>query len=278
MKTSFFSKKKLTTSFNYFFVYGFLAITLYPLLWMFLLSLKTSLQAFEYPPLFIFKPTLENYVELFFNTDFNRYFLNSVIVSFWVIVFSFSIGVPAAYGLSRTRSKMDRATSIWILMTRMIPRISFVVPFFVVYVSFKMVDTKIGLVIAYLTFTLAFVVWMMRSFFDEIPVELEEAARIDGCSNFQTFLRIVLPLSGPGLTATAILTFIMSWNEFLWALVLTRTKAGTTPIAIVNFIAYEGAEWGKIAAGGTIVILPVLAFSFVVSKYMGKGLVRGALK
>jgi len=278
MNTFLASKKKITTSLNYIFVYGFLAATLYPLLWMFLLSFKTSLQAFEYPPLFIFKPTLENYAELFFNTDFNQYFMNSVIVSFWVIVFSFAIGVPAAYGLSRTRSALDRSTSIWILMTRMIPRISFVVPFFVVYVNFKMVDTKTGLVIAYLTFTLAFVVWMMRSFFDEIPIELEEAARIDGCSNFQTFLRIVLPLSGPGLTATAILTFIMSWNEFLWALVLTRTKAGTTPIAIVNFIAYEGAEWGKIAAGGTIVILPVLAFSFVVSKYMGKGLVRGALK
>ena len=133
MKKNFFSKKKVTTSMNYLFIYGFLAVTLYPLLWMFLLSLKTTLQAFEYPPLFIFKPTFENYAELFFNTDFNRYFMNSVIISFWVIVFSFTIGVPAAYGLSRTRSALDRSTSIWILMTRMIPRISFVVPFFVVY-------------------------------------------------------------------------------------------------------------------------------------------------
>jgi len=278
MKNKFLLMRSLPIILRYIFVYGFLVVALYPLFWMLLLSLKTSLQAFEYPPLFIFRPTGDNYIALFFNSDFFRYVLNSVIVSAGAVFLSFVIGVPAAYGLSRTSFSLKQSVSIWILITRMIPRISFVVPFFVIYFKLGMIDTKYGLIIAYLTFILPFVVWVMRSFFDEIPKELEEAAKIDGANSLQCFLRVALPLVGPGLGATAILAFILSWNEFLWALVLTRMNAATTPIAIVNFMAYEGAEWGKIAAGGIIIIIPVLAFSSMMSKYLGRGMIRGALK
>jgi multiple sugar transport system permease protein len=129
-----------------------------------------------------------------------------------------------------------------------------------------------------LTFNLSLVVWLMRSFFDATPRALEEAAWIDGASLAQAFARIVLPLAAPGLAATGILCFLYSWNDFFFALILTRTVAMTAPVAVVNFMNYEGWEWGKIAAGGTLVMLPVLAFSVVVRNYLVRGLTAGALK
>jgi multiple sugar transport system permease protein len=147
-----------------------------------------------------------------------------------------------------------------------------------VYRHLGLLDTRTGLVIIYLTFNLSLVVWLMRSFFDATPRTLEEAAWIDGASLGQGFLRVVLPLSAPGLAATAILCFLYAWNDFFFALILTRTQAMTAPVAVVNFMNYEGWEWGKIAAGGTLVMLPVLVFSFVVRKFLVRGLMAGALR
>ena len=150
----------------------------------------------------------------------------------------------------------------------MAPPIAFTIPYFLVYRYLELLDTLTGLIVIYLTFNLSLVIWMMRPFYDQLPRSLEEAAWIDGATMWQGFTRIILPLSGPGLAATAILCFLFAWNDFFFALILTRTEAMTAPVAVVNFMNYEGWEWGRIAAGGTMIMLPVLVFSFVVRRYL----------
>jgi len=162
----------------------------------------------------------------------------------------------------------------------MIPGMVYLIPYFASFSKLGLLDTRFGLIIAHSVFTLPLVVWMLIPFFDEIPKDLDEAAKIDGASVFRTFWNVVLPLSSPGLASTAILSFIFSWNEFVFAVVLTRKKAITAPVAIAQFMGYqgEGYGWGKIAAGGIMVLIPVILFSIIVRKYLVKGLLGGAVK
>jgi len=222
-------------------------------------------------------PTLENYRALW-TGNFPKSFANSVVASVTSTVLSLAIGVPAAYSLSRWRFRARRAVAMWILATRMAPPIAFTIPFFLAYRYLHLLDTVTGLAIIYLTFNLALVIWMMQSFFDGVPRELEEAAWIDGCTIWGAFRRIALPLAAPGVAATGVLCFILSWNDFFFALILTRTQAMTAPVAIVNFMQYEGWEWGKIAASGSLVMLPVIAFTFFVRSYLVRGLMAGGVK
>jgi multiple sugar transport system permease protein len=252
-----------------------LVLLLSPLLWMLQLSFRPSddVMAEE----LMFRPTLENYTALWTGT-FPSSFANSMIASSSATVLSLLLGVPAAYSLARWRFRGRGSVALWILTTRMAPPIAFTIPFFLAFRFVGLSDTITGLVIIYLTFNLALVIWSMRSFFEGVPRSLEEAALIDGCGVWSTFVRVVLPLSTPGLAATGILCFILSWNDFFFALILTRTHAMTSPVAIVNFMQYEGWEWGKIAAGGTLVMLPVLAFTLLVRTYLVRGLMAGAVK
>ena len=171
------------------------------------------------------------------------------------------VGVPGGYALSRMAMRQEKPLSLLILASRMAPPIAFTIPYFLAYRWMGLLDTKLGLILIYLTFNISLVVWLMRSFFDACPRSLEEAAWVDGASLWQGFTNIMLPISGPGVAATAILCFLYSWNDFFFALILTRNQAMTAPVAVVNFMNYEGWEWGKIAAGGTMVMLPVLIFS-----------------
>ena len=210
--------------------------------------------------------------------DFRRSFTNSAIASTTSTLLALALGVPGAYALSRTTMRAEGALSLLILASRMAPPIAFTIPYFLAYRNLELLDTLTGLIIIYLTFNLSLVVWLMRSFFDACPRSLEEAAWIDGASMWQTFTRIILPISGPGLAATAILCFLYSWNDFFFSLILTRKEAMTAPVAVVNFMNYEGWEWGKIAAGGTMVMLPVLIFSIAVRKFLIHGMTAGAVK
>ena len=180
--------------------------------------------------------------------------------------------------LSRGGFRSSRSIALWILATRMAPPIAFTIPFFLAYRFLGLSDTRTGLILIYLTFNLALVIWMMKPYFDSVPRELEEAAWIDGCGIWSAFWRVTLPLSSPGLAATAVICFILSWNDFFYALILTRTQASTAPVAIVNFIQYTGWEWGRIAAAGTLVMLPVVAFSILVRNYLVRGLAAGGVK
>jgi multiple sugar transport system permease protein len=251
-------------------------LILFPFLWLLQMSFKPDADIFAFPPKLVFVPTIEHYVALW-DTEFRNSFWNSTVVSVSSTIISLVIGVPGAYALSRTR-RAEGSLSLLILASRMAPPIAFTIPYFLVYRYVDLLDTRLGLVLIYLTFNLSLVIWLMRSFFDATPRSLEEAAWIDGAGLWQAFWRIVLPLSGPGLAATAILCFLYSWNDFFFALILTRTEAMTAPVAVVNFMNYEGWEWGKIAAGGTMVMLPVLFFSILVRKFLVHGLTAGALK
>lgn len=247
-------------------VLAFLALS--PFLWLLVMSFKTNAEIFHWPPRLLFSPTLDNYAKLW-TSEFRGSFGNSLVVSVASTVVSLVIGVPAAYALSRWSGRAGGTISLWVLASRMAPPIAFTIPYFLAYRHLELLDTLTGLTIIYLTFNLSLVIWMMRPFYDQLPRSLEEAAWIDGATMWQGFYRIILPLSGPGLAATAILCFLFAWNDFFFALILTRTEAMTAPVAVVNFMNYEGWEWGRIAAGGTMII---------VRRYLISVLTGGAVK
>lgn len=252
-----------------------LFVVVFPFLWLLQMSLRPEIEMFSSAVLVW--PTFDNYLALR-SGQFPRNFWNSTVSSVASTVLSLLIGVPAAYALSRARFRSERHIELWILATRMAPPIAFTIPFFLAYRYLEMIDTIQGLVVIYLTFNLSLVIWMMRIFFDSIPRALEEAAWIDGGTVWGSFLRVTLPLSAPGLAATAIFCFLFSWNDFFYALILTRTQAMTAPVAVVNFMQYQGWEWGKITAAGTLVMLPVVIFSLLVRNYLVRGLTAGGLK
>lgn len=251
---------------------------LYPVYWLLTVSVKTQKEAFKIPPSWIFQPIFKHYIKLFAQANFFHYFLNSTIVSFGTTVAALGIGAPAAYALSRGKFKSKNWILLAILGTRMAPPILFIIPFFILYAKLGLIDTRIGLIIVFLSFNLALVVWSMHAFFDDIPLNLEEAAWIDGASEMQSFTKVVLPLASPGLAATGVLCMILTWNEFLFALILTRVNAVTAPVAVVRFASYEAADWGLVAAGSIVLTLPVLFFSLLVRRYLTRGLLGGALK
>lgn len=254
-----------------------LLFVLSPILWLLMMSLKTEIDALAMPPRILFVPTPDNYAGLL-DARFLRPLANSVIVAAVTTLLALGLGVPAAYVLSRGHLRGAGGIAFWILSTRMAPPIAFGIPFFLAYRHLGWLDTLGGLIVIYLTFNLSLVVWMMRAFFDGIPFSLEEAAYIDGASVGQALRIVVVPLSGPGIVATAILCFLHAWNDFFFALVLTRSSAMTAPVAIVNFMHYAGWDWGRITAGSVIVALPVLAFAWPVRRYLVSGLTAGAVK
>jgi len=246
-----------------------------PAMWLVLMSLRPESDIMS-TSLF-FRPTLSNYAAAW-TGDFPGSFGHSVEASLSSTLFSLLVGVPAAYVLARWRFRGQRHVAMWILVTRMAPPIAFTIPFFLAYTWLGLMDTVAGLAVIYVTFNLALVVWTMKGFFDAVPRSLEEAAWIDGAGIWAAFARVSLPLAAPGLAATAILCFLLSWNDFFFALILTRTEAMTAPVAIVNFMQYAGFEWGKIAAGGVSVMLPVLVFTVLVRRYLVSGLMAGGVK
>ena len=252
-----------------------LLAVVFPFLWLVQMSFRPNDDIFGYA--LLFRPTTEHYQALW-TGNFPGSFINSIVVSLASTGLALLLGVPAAYALARARFRRGRQIALWILATRMAPPIAFTIPFFLAYRYVGLLDTQIGLIIVYLTFNLALVIWMMQGFFEGVPTALEEAAWIDGCGVWEAFLRVSLPLSAPGLAATAVLCFILSWNDFFYALILTRTNASTAPVAIVNFIQYTGWEWGRIAAAATLVMLPVVVFSLLVRNYLVRGLTAGGTK
>jgi len=253
-------------------------VILFPPVVLFLTSIKTELDALSFPPKWIFKPTLENYTEIFEFSPFARYLLNSFIVASLNTGVVLVLGSFAAYSLARFRFKGADDIAFWILSVRMMPPVAAIIPIYIIMRNLRLLDTPWSLVITYLTFNLPFAVWMMRSFFREIPREIEESALVDGCSIFRSFRSIALPLAAPGLAATGILTFIFSWNEFLFALILTGSKAVTLPVGITGYMKETGINWGYMTAGGALALVPVIVFTILAQKHLVKGLTMGALK
>ncbi len=253
-------------------------LILFPPIILFLTSIKTEVDALSFPPKWIFKPILGNYRDIFKTSSLARYMLNSLIVASVNTAVSLALGSMAAYGLARFRFKGSENLSFWILSIRMMPPVASIIPIYIIMKKMHLLDTPWALVIIYLTFNLPFVVWMMKGFFEDIPREIEESALIDGCSEFEVFRKMAIPLVAPGLAATAILIFIFSWNEFLFALILTGTRAVTLPVGIIGFMKETGINWGYMTAGGILALVPVIIFTVLVQKHLVKGLTLGAIK
>jgi multiple sugar transport system permease protein len=266
--------------------YAFLTIAIgfaiAPVYWMLTISLKSEGDQFATPPAWIsFSPTLEHYVEAFVTRSFGQYLLTSAIVAVASTICALVIGSLAAYALARFEFpyRLDRKISVWILSTRMFPAIVTAVPLFLMMRDLRLLNTLPALIIVYTGFNLPFVVWMMRGFFAEVPKDLEEAAMVDGDSRFGALFRVVLPLVAPGLAATAVFCLIVSWNEFLFALVLTQTDAAMTlPVGIAGRVTQYEIRWGVMSAAAAVAIVPILAFALAVQKYLVRGLSLGAVK
>lgn len=250
---------------------------LFPVYWMVATSLKTQVDAFAMPPKWFPPPSLESYHKVLFETDFLRQARNSLMTASANMVVVLALALPAAYAMSR-HGTGGKNLLMWFLSARMVPPIVGAIPLFVVAAQFKLVDTPVILPILYITMNLPFAIWMLKSFIDEIPRELDESAVVDGCSVFQVLRYIVLPLLAPGLVATGVFCFILAWNEFLLANIFTRRSAVTLPVGIARFITEKQILWGYITAAATLASLPPIALLFLFQRKLVRGLTAGAVK
>jgi len=272
------TRRRTKVTITYVAVLVILLIILTPYIWLILTSFKDRVDAFAIPPKVLFSPTLENYQVAFGQKGFTQNLINSAAVASLSTVLALVLGVPAAYGLARFKMRGNRGIMMALLAGRMLPAIVLALPLFILFSGASLIDTYPALVLAYLTFNLPFTVWMMRGFFLAIPVEIDEAAIMDGCSYIGAFFRVVLPLTLGGLAATAIFCVINSWNEFLFALILTGRHTATLPVAIPQLLPPYGTYWGQIAAVGTVTTIPVLLFAFLAQKYLVRGMTGGAIQ
>jgi multiple sugar transport system permease protein len=255
-------------------------IFLFPVYWMILTSFKQQVDIFTSPPTFWFEPTVAAYAEYMTRADIVPRLVNTVIVATLSALFSIIVGTMAGYALARIRIRGASAFGALILLSRGVPPIALAVPMFLVARNLGLTDKHITLILAYSTFLVPYVMWLMRSFFLSLPKELEESAMIDGCSRYGAFFKIILPISLPGLLSTLIFSMILAWEELLFALVLTNRNASTIPVAIAGIAGdtVNGANWAALTAVGTITVVPVVVFALLVQKWLIKGLADGATK
>lgn len=252
-----------------------LTFFLAPFLWMLLNSFKTPIEVITLPPKLVFEPTTANYENVFQSQNFGRYLVNSIIVGAGSVGIGLLIGLPAAYSIAKWD---QRGVATAILLARIVPGITFLVPLFILFRQVHLVDTFASLILTHTLVGLPFIVTVMVPFFKGIPVELEEAARIDGATLLQTLRKVILPISGPGIVTAAILAFVFSWNNFMFSVVLATNQTKTVPVAIYNFISYAQVDWGGLMAAAVVITLPVLVLALGTQRYIVRGLTAGAVK
>ena len=262
----------------YFAVFLAILLSLFPIVYLLITSFKPPDLTFAIPPVWLFTPTLQNYRDVFAGGAFIKYFLNSLIVATVTTLIALVFGSFAGYGFARFQFRGSTWIRLGSLVPQMLPPITIIVPLYVLFNSMKLIDTRWALIVSYLTFTIPLAIWMMSGFFADVPQELEESAMIDGCSRIGALLRVSLPIVAPGLAATAILCFIYCWNEFIYAVILTGRDARTLPVTITSFMTNKAILWGRIAASGSLVLVPVLVFAMLAQRYLVRGLSRGAIK
>lgn len=266
---------------KYLLLFSLIVVWMFPVYWMFTMSVKTPLEREQRPPALVpTEWTLESYRYLFEVRAFERYALNSVVVAGTSTVIALLAGALFAYALARFTYPLNLNYYLlfWVLSLRMFPPTVTIIPVFVIFLNLRMIDTLPALIIANVYFELPFVIWMMKGFFQDIPVEMEEAALVDGDTRLTALWRIVLPLAAPGLVATAILTLIGAWNEFFFALILSESKAVTLPVATSTLVQEFGILWGPMTAAGSLFTIPVLVFALLVQKHLIRGLTLGGVK
>ncbi len=250
----------------------------FPFYWMVTTSLKTQVLALESPPVWLFQPTFSNYLTVLFDDGVMRTLINSLIVAVSTTALAIMLGLPAAYALARFEFRGKKDLWFWFITNRMISPIVLALPFFLIVRNLGMLDKHITLILIYLTFNLPIVIWICTDQFRSIPFELDEAASLEGASQWRIFRSICLPLAMPGVAVSGIFSFIFSWNELMFALVLTRTNAKTAPAMAVSFMEGYNLPYGKIMATSTLIVIPVLIFALIASKHLVRGLTMGAVK
>ncbi|MCP3786971.1 MULTISPECIES: carbohydrate ABC transporter permease [Micromonospora] len=246
-----------------------------PLLWMIAASFKTNVDIYDTGKALVFSPTLDNYATVLKQSHYVQFIGNSLWVAFAATVLSLLLGVPAAYSMSRFNMKKS---ALVVLMARVIPGVSLLVPWYYVFSNLQLVGGFTVLILSHMFVSLPLIVYIMMGFFDGLPEELEEAALVDGLTHIGAFRRITLPLSVPGIATAGILSFIFSWNNFMFALVLSGADTKTLPVAIFDFVGYASIDWGGLMAAATVVTLPIMVIALFVQKYVVSGLTAGATK
>lgn len=249
-----------------------------PIIWIVVASFKTMHQVFQIPPPLIFEPTFDNFRRLFFGGQLLNAFFNSLAVSIAIVLLSLILGIPAAYSLSTLKNRVGENISFWILSIRMAPAFAVIIPYFIIMYYLKLIDTIWAVIVTYLTFAIPFQTWLLKITFEELPRELEEAALIDGATKTSALIRVILPNATPMIASTSILTFVLAWNEFLMAFILTSRDARTVPVLITALSGTHRLDWPIMAAISTVSMIPAFAFIAFVQKFLIKGLTMGAVK
>lgn len=252
-----------------------LFLTLFPFIWMVLAAFKTNTQITDPAQLFIFKPYFGNFSTVFSRYSFIKPIINSFIVAVVSTLIGLVLGLPAAYAIARGNKNK---TGTIILLVRFFPGIAFMLPWYIIFSRMGITDTYLALILSHLLINVPFIVWVMIPYFESLPAELEEAAKVDGCKTISAFFLIILPLTGPGLITTSLLSAIFSWNNFLFSLILAGGNTKTVPLALLNFVSYASVDWGAMMAAAVVIALPILFIALFAQKYIIAGLTAGALK
>jgi ABC-type glycerol-3-phosphate transport system permease component len=249
-----------------------------PILWMISTALKTGNQAFSATPQIFVRPTFENFEHVFAGSSFGAALLTSTFTATVSTLAALILGAGIAYPLARRPGATQQQVAFWVLSLRILPPIVVIIPLFLLFRSIGLTGSLWSLIILYTYMNLPLTVWLLRGFFADIPVEIEEAAYVDGASRFRTFFGVTLPLALPGVISTALLAFIFAWNEFLFANVLTGASTRTAPVSLTEYVNPVSVEWNNIMAAGTLVVLPVWIFALSVQRYLVRGMTMGAVK
>ncbi len=250
-------------------------VPLFVFFWMISSGLKTQADNIAIPPKIFFEPTFANFAEVIAGRNFFAYGVNSFIVAFGAVAISLFLGLPAAYSIAKYRL---RKIGLTLLISRMVPFVSYLIPWFIAFRTLQLIDTYIALITTHLIITLPYVIWVMINFFENVPVSLEESARIDGANFTQSFIYVILPVVRNGVFTASVLAFIFSWNQFLFSLILSGRDTMTVPVAVFQFITYDQINWGGLGAAATLITLPPLVLTLFIQKYIIRGLTTGAVK
>lgn len=272
------TKKKLTHRLLVTLIWIIAIIFFFPIFWMILTSFKTELQAIAVPPMFIFDGTLENYFLVNERSDYFHHAINSIITSFGATLLALIIAVPAAYSFAFSPNKNTKDVLLWMLSTKMLPAVGVLVPIYLIAQKFGLLDTKIVLIIIFALMNLPIIIWMLFSYFKELPKDILEAASMDGANYIQELKHVVLPLSWGGITSTGLLSIVLCWNEAFWSINLTSSDAATLTSLVASYSSPEGLFWAKLSAISTLACAPIVVFGWFCQKQLVQGLTFGAVK
>lgn len=271
-------QRKLKTFITGLFAWTIALVLFFPIFWMFVTSFKTELQAISIPPTLFFEPTLDNYSEVQERSDYVHHAFNSIVTAFGSTILALIIAVPAAFSMAFAPGKRTKDVLLWMLSTKMLPAVGVLVPIYIICRDYGLLDSKTALVIIFTLMNLPIVVWMLFSYFKDLPKEILEAARMDGATPWDEVVKVVLPLSMGAISSTALLSIVLCWNESFWSLTLTASDAAPLTAMIASYSSPEGLFWAKLSAASTLACAPIVVFGWFCQKQLVQGLTFGAVK